>query len=88
MASNGSNPEPVTLRCQCNCAWATIEDGYLWVRSRHHGKHHVNGVPLALLAAMAAGTATPEMMQPVSYAEPRPTAQGKEYMGELESDLA
>lgn len=67
MAAMPDTPEAIVLRCQCGLPWAEVRDGYLWVQSRHRGKHHMNGMPLALLARMAAGeTVTAEQLRPVS----------------------
>jgi hypothetical protein len=58
--------EALVFRCQCGLPWCWIEDGYLWVQSRHHGSKHINGLPLSLLARLAAGEAvSEEQLRPV-----------------------
>lgn len=68
----------IRLRCGCGITYATVEGGYLWIDSRHHGRTHRNGLPLALLARIADGTATLEMLQPVTLERP-PAQQETDY---------
>ncbi len=58
--------EPVVFKCQCGLTYATLDGEHLWIKSRHWGNQHLNGIPIRLLARLANGEpVTEEQLRPV-----------------------